>query len=42
MITSVDLAREKFAIDMLAAVESSLEHHCKCVLRSLRLDEDHA
>ena len=42
MITSIDLPKEIFAIDMLRALKSLLEHHRKHVLRLLQRNGDQA
>ena len=41
-ITSIDLSQGIFALNMLTALESSLKHHCKHILRWLRLYGDQA
>ena len=42
MVTSFDISREIFSIDMLTALKSSLKHRRKHVLRSLQLYGDQA
>ena len=42
MIARIHISQKLFAIDMLAALKSSLEHHRKHVLRLLQLYGDQA